>query len=374
MSEENLLGPYRLLRKLGEGGMGVVYLGFDDALERRVAIKVLRLPERGGERAAATQARRFLREARSAARINHPNVVTIYGVGGEKAARPYIAMEYVEGGSLSEHLRQSGPMPWREATRAVRDALRGLAAAHARGVIHRDIKPGNLMRARGADGEGVVKLVDFGLARVVSGPISDGELTFPGAFVGSPSYSSPEQISGAPVIDGRADLYGLAASWYVLLAGQPPFVEEDPADVMQRHLREPFPDVRRLAPTVPEAVQEAIARASRKEPDERYESAPQMLAAVEEALALPADVVAASPRRISAASPRTPPPDSISDTVVELESRLALARASSDSPSQIAALRSLYGLYSQMDRRADALRAYREALALHIKMHAPANN
>src|ERR1019366_102965 len=151
-------------------------------------------------------------------------------------------MEYVSGGSLAEELRKRGPLRWREAAAAVRDALLGLAAAHAAGVIHRDIKPANLMRAE----NGAVKLVDFGLARVVYGP-ADGEITYPGAFVGSPSYASPEQGAGVVRIDGRSDLYSLAAPWYALLPGQPPFVDDDPEQIMRMHRSEPFPDVRVLA-------------------------------------------------------------------------------------------------------------------------------
>src|SRR5262249_29664981 len=143
------------------------------------------------------------------------------------ADRPHIVMEYVEGGSLSERVRREGPMEWRTAARAVRDALAGLSAAHRRGVIHRDIKPANLMCGRTHDGHELTKVVDFGLARVFASPAGDAELTFPGAFVGSPSYASPEQITGAET-DGRSDLYSLAATWYALLIGQPPFVADDP--------------------------------------------------------------------------------------------------------------------------------------------------
>jgi serine/threonine protein kinase len=410
-SLDNLIGPYRLLRKLGEGGMGTVHLAYDAALDRRVAIKVLRQPAAGSrpgsDKIAATQARRFLREARSAARINHPHVVTIYSVGGSAdrpssaaarpdpnapfSALPYIAMEFVEGGSLSEQLRREGPLHWRAATRAIRDALRGLTAAHARGVIHRDIKPANLLRARDTGDPGGrdapfcerVKLVDFGLARVVAGPeLPDGDLTFPGAFVGSPSYSAPEQVAGAATIDGRADLYALAATWYALLTAQPPFVDDDPVEVMQRHLRDPFPDVRELAPTAPPALISVLDRASRKKPDERFAGAGEMLAAVEALLQLPDDVVPTEPPParprpvVPTRSSHATPPEFASDeqALWALESRLAEARARADSSTQLETLRTLYGVYSQLDRRADAQRAFREALVLHVRMSAPAHN
>jgi len=407
LSHENLLGPYRLLRVLGEGGMGTVYLAHDPSLDRQVAIKVLRFGGEGaaagargaaggdgagdvrqpGARAVAAMAKRFMREAQSAARLNHQNVVTIYSVG-EHAARPYIVMEYVEGGSLAEHVRKSGPMHWRAAAEAMRDALRGLAAAHRAGIVHRDVKPANLMRARGNNGEEIIKLADFGLARVTAGIAGsrshstalDGELTFPGAFVGSPSYSSPEQVAGAHQLDGRADLYSLAATCYALLTGQPPFVEDDPADIMERHMSEPFPDVRLLAPSATVQMQSVLERASRKQPGERFGGAQEMLEAVERLLASPADVAAgaaqgsAAPR--AAAAVGRDVPRRAEETVVALETRLAAARKASDSSTQLATLRTLYGLYAQLDRRDEATRAYREALAIHVKMHAPfgANN
>ena len=381
-SHENTLGPYRLLRILGEGGMGTVYLAHDDALHRHLALKVLRLPAdaAAAERAAASVAKRFLREAQSAAKLNHPHVVTIYAVGqqgGAGGGRPYIAMEYVEGGSLAQRLREQGPLYWRDAALALRDALRALAAAHHAGIVHRDVKPANLMCARDPAGDPVIKLADFGLARVTT--LADAELTFPGAFVGSPSYCSPEQIAGSAHIDGRADLYSLAATAYALLTGQPPFVADDPAEVMERHLQDPFPDVRELAPTVPAPFQSLLARASRKKPEDRFPGAAAMLAAVEELLELPADV----PAHILPAStpaPNPPPtpqrmvPSRAEQTVAELETRLAHARRLADSTTQLATLRTLYGLYAQLDRRAEARRAFREALVLHVKMHAPSDN
>jgi eukaryotic-like serine/threonine-protein kinase len=376
-SFQDTLGPYELVRVLGEGGMGTVYLAVDPALQRQVAIKVLRT-----QNGQATK--RFLREAQSAARLNHPHVVTIYSI--EPAGpRPYIVMEYVPGGSLAQRLRANGPWHWREAMRAVRDTLRALAAAHQAGIVHRDVKPANLMVARDAAGQEVIKLADFGLARIAQA--ADAELTFPGAFVGSPSYSSPEQIAGAAHLDGRADLYSLAATSYALLTGQPPFLADDPADVMERHMRDSFPDVRLLAPTVPEEVQFLIAKASQKNPGKRYATAHAMAEEVDRLLQLPAEVTpAALPKTqfsppAGAALPGVRGSDSYApamsratESVAELESRLVQARAQSDSSTQLSTLRSLYGLYAQLDRRQDALRAFREALVVHVKMHAPANN
>lgn len=378
MSGENRIGTYRLLRPLGEGGMGTVYLGHDDLLDRPVAIKVLRADKAGNAKVPAAIAKRFLREARSAARISHPHVVTIYTVG-QQAQRPYLIMEYVEGGSLADHLRHSGPMDWRKATAAVRDALRGLAAAHGKGVIHRDMKPANLMRARDAQGNEIIKLVDFGLARVVGGPDGAADLTFAGAFIGSPNFASPEQIAGTGAIDGRADLYSLAATWFALLTGLPPFVEDDPADVMERHLEEPFPAVQSLA-RVPGALVDILAKASGKQPQDRYASAADMLHAVEALLELPGDIETARPvRKRPKAKERCAglaSCDSSTDeeTVAELTSTLAQARACHDSSTQLQTLRRLFGIYARLDRQTEAQRAFREALALHVKMCAPGAN
>jgi serine/threonine protein kinase len=368
LSHENTLGPYRLLRVLGEGGMGMVYLAQDKALGRHLAVKVLRV-EGGKEAAARAAAKRFLREAQSAAKLNHPHVVTIYAVG-QHGGRPYIAMEFVEGGSLAQQLRTEGPLHWRAAARAMRDALRGLAAGHQAGIVHRDVKPANLMRARDGAGEAVIKLADFGLARMA---LADSELTFPGAFVGSPNYSAPEQVAGAARIDGRADLYSLAATAYALVTGEPPFVAEDPEEVMERHLREEFPDVRALAPTVPAEFAAVLARASQKRPEDRYENAREMLNAVEGLLALPEDVAPAAVAR-KRAEGTFRPSSAAEATVAELETRLARARKLADSSTQLDTLRTLYGLYVQLDRRDEARRAFREALVVHVKMRAPSVN
>ncbi len=264
LSEQNTLGPYHLLRTLGEGGMGTVYLAHDPALSRHVAIKILRLHDTS----PATQpnmTKRFMREARSAAKLNHPNVVTIHTVGQSDGspARPYLVMEFIDGGSMADHLRRIGPLDWPAATRAIRDALFALIAAHDASIIHRDIKPANLMQTK----DGHIKLVDFGLARAALDS-HDPDLTFPGAFVGSPSYASPEQAAGSLHLDARSDLYSLAATWYTLVAGQPPFVDDDPAEVLRRHLTERFPDLRDFAP-VPIPLLAIMERATRHDPKDR---------------------------------------------------------------------------------------------------------
>ncbi len=362
ISHDSTLGPYRLIRKLGEGGMGTVHLAYDDTLDRHVAIKVLRLQD-ATPHAQAAMTKRFMREARSAARLNHPRVVTIYSIGQTEGSlpRPYLVMEYVEGGSLADQLHENGPMDWRTAAEAVRDALEALSAAHAAGIIHRDIKPANLMRAKN---DGGIKLVDFGLARVFETYGSDHDLTFPGGFVGSPSYASPEQAAGSAIIDGRSDLYSLAATWFTLLAGRPPFLDDDPAEILRHHLSSPFPDLRQFA-DIPAPLTHLLTRASSKAPTDRYTTAKEMHTAVEQLLKTTHTATISKPRTL------TPPKPLIEETLTELESQLALAKIKADSSTQLAALRGLYGLYTQLDRREDATKVFREALVLHVQIHAP---
>ena len=300
-------------------------------------------------------------------------------------------MEYVDGGSLADQLRKNGPLDFRLAATLVRDACRGLHAAHEAGIIHRDIKPANLLRSSG----GTLKLCDFGLARIAASP-TDAELTFAGAFVGSPSYASPEQAAGSPRIDARTDLYALAATWYALLCGQPPFVADDPAEVLQKHLTTPFPDLRRFLPELPASTMQLIWHASEKEPVARPSSAMALAKAIDcELKTYPAanddfhhgvhgahgaknkinpqkSSVVSMPSvvNMSVSSVVNSLP-SVANSIAELESRLALARSRDDSDTQIAALRRLYGLYSATDRRDDAVRAARQAIYLHIQSRAP---
>ncbi len=254
------LGPYELRRQVGSGAMGRVHAAHDVDLDRPVAIKLLH----AGAAADPRLVERFLREARSAAQLIHPNVALIFQVG-HHAGQTFIAMEWLEGGDLSQAVKQHGPLPWREAVAALRDAAAGLAAAHAAGLVHRDIKPSNLMRS----GSGQVKLVDFGLARLHDAP---SDLTLTGSLLGTPAYLSPEQCRGDAATP-LSDLYALACTGFHLLTGRPPFAGPHLAAVLQGHLNEPMPDARTLVPDLPEALARLLQRAGAKQPSDRHASA-----------------------------------------------------------------------------------------------------
>lgn len=253
-------GRYRLLGRLDRGGMATVYRGFDTRLDVERAIKVL-LPDLADRRGAR---RRFDAEARTMARLHHPNIITVHDVGTE-GPLVYIVMELAEGGNLRERVRRVGVIPPRLAVAATSAILRALEAAHAAGVVHRDIKPQNvLMTASGA-----VKVTDFGIAHVES---HDPGMTHTGAILGTWSYMAPEQRTNAREVDATADIYSVGATLYYLLTGVDPldlYVAEDAAA--------------RLA-FLPEAIRDVIGRATRYKPADRYASAAEMRAALEACL------------------------------------------------------------------------------------------
>src|SRR5262245_7175178 len=268
------LGKYRLLRCLGRGGMGVVYEAEDPVLERRVAVKLV-----AGDVAGDTAAReRFLREARAAGQLHHPNTVTIHDVAVHEGTY-YLVMELIRGGTAQELLNRRGPLRWQAATRVAADVCRGLAAAHAVGLIHRDLKPANILLAEG----GPAKLADFGLAKAVAARGSS--ITHEGQIVGTPDFMSPEQCRGDR-LDARADIYALGATYFALLAGRPPFAADDPYAVMFAHCSRPVPDVCAAQPGVPERCAAVIRRAMAKARGERYPGAAELLRDLEEVLAL----------------------------------------------------------------------------------------
>jgi hypothetical protein len=259
-------GPFVLVGVLGRGGMGTVYEAVDPMLRRRVAVKLLSGGRDGGER--------LLREARAAARLDHPNVVTVYQAG-RAGDEFFIAMQLVRGTSAADAVRARGPLPVREAARVVLGAARGLAAAHALGLVHRDVKPANVLLAA----DGGVKVADFGLARDCAADAVSGA-------VGTPEYMSPEQAQGLPA-DPRADLYALGGVWYYLLTGSAPFCGDSAVEVLWKHVHEPAPDPRALRPDVPDEWARLVLRCLAKKPAERPASAAALIAELERFLAGP---------------------------------------------------------------------------------------
>jgi predicted ATPase len=256
------LGPYRIEAELGAGGMGRVYLARDTRLGRGVALKLLAEGLLGNE----AMARRFEREARAASSLNHPNIVTIYGVG-EAEGLPYIAAEYVEGETLRRRLARGRLQP-REALDVARQVARALEAAHAAGVVHRDVKPENLMLRP----DGMVKVLDFGIAKLLRSQAKEvTALTAPGRVIGTAAYMSPEQARGLDV-DARTDLWSLGAVLYEMLSGRPPFRGDTQADLLAAILRaEPEP-----LTGVPRPVCQAVERCLRENVEERFATAGEL--------------------------------------------------------------------------------------------------
>ncbi|HEV3417793.1 MAG TPA: ABC transporter substrate-binding protein, partial [Pirellulales bacterium] len=261
------LGKYQVIGVLGQGGMGVVFRGRDALIERDVAIKLL--PEDLAEDETALA--RFLAEAKAAGKLNHANVVSIYEIGQEGRAY-FLVMELIPGGSVADGLDLAHPRSLLDATRIAIDACKGLSAAHTVGLIHRDMKPANLMKA--ADGS--VKITDFGLAKTTSARAR--EMTQAGMVVGTPYFMSPEQCDAKPV-DARSDIYSLGATYYSLLTGKNPYEESSSViQVMFGHCQGEIPEPRAVNASIPSACSAIVARAMAKSPADRYQSAGEMLA------------------------------------------------------------------------------------------------
>jgi eukaryotic-like serine/threonine-protein kinase len=271
---KRLGGRYLIERELGRGGMGAVYLARDVRLDRLVALKVL-----PAEFASQTALReRFLRETRTAASFSHPNIVPVYSVEEAEDLLAY-SMAYVEGESLAERVKRAGVLSVREAVRLLQDVGYALAYAHGRGVVHRDIKPDNVMIER-ATGRALV--MDFGIARVISAVPAPGTegLTRVGEVVGTPEYMSPEQATGDHV-DGRSDLYSLGLAAFYGVTGSPAVSGDTTGKVLARQITEPLPSVRAARPELPAPLAEAIERCAAKDPAERFQSAEALVEALD---------------------------------------------------------------------------------------------
>jgi serine/threonine protein kinase/Tfp pilus assembly protein PilF len=263
---------YTVERELGRGGMAVVYLARDVKHDRPVAIKILRPEVVAGE-----VAQRFLREIQILARLQHPHILPLLdsGTTDETAPRPFYVMPYVDGESLRQRLTREGPLPVAEALRLVREAGEALHYAHGEGLIHRDVKPENVLLSQGH-----ALVADFGIARAAGVAAADA-LTRPGLSMGTPAYMSPEQVEGESGVDARADQYSLACVLYELLAGQPPFTGPSFAAILSRQLLDPVPPLTTIRQGVPGSVRRAIERGLSKLPAERFGNVLEFLAALE---------------------------------------------------------------------------------------------
>ena len=256
---------YRLLHMIDEGGMGIVFKAYDEALDRTVAIKVL-------TRFSAKLLRRFQNEAKAVGRLQHPNVVQVYEMASEGDI-PYIVMEHVHGTSLSQRIRDDGPLPVVPAVEVLLQVARGLDAAHVRQIIHRDIKTSNILLTPDA----TAKIIDFGIAKIfrATHDAAGERLTGEKEIVGTADYMSPEQGSGKPV-DARSDIYSLGITLYRVLTGRLPFRAEDTVAVLLKQLRDPLPDLRQHVPDAPEELLRILHKMVEKRPEDRYQSCQEL--------------------------------------------------------------------------------------------------
>lgn len=280
--EGTTLGPYQVVSMLGKGGMGQVYRARDPRLGREVAIKVLSaaLSEEHG------YLERFRREARAIAQLNHPNIVSVYDFG-EQGNTTYLVMPLIQGGTLRDLLAQRGMLPLNEAVALTEQIGGALQYAHERGLIHRDVKPANILV--GPDGRAL--LSDFGIVRVVQGGDTNATLTHTGAFVGSPEYAAPEMVLGQ-AIDRRVDIYALGMMLYQLLTGRTAFSATTPVQLLMMQAQAQPPSPRSINPAIPPAVEAVILKALAKSPDQRYSSVAEMVAALRAAAGVQAAVAA----------------------------------------------------------------------------------
>ncbi|MEO5884408.1 MAG: protein kinase, partial [Candidatus Limnocylindrales bacterium] len=263
-------GRYRVIASLGQGGMATIYRALDTQLGREVAVKLLR-PEYLRDPDFSS---RFRQEAQNAASLSHPNVVTVYDYG-EDPSGPFIVMEYVDGEDLATILRRNGPLPPTQAARIAAAVARALAAAHGRGIVHRDVKPGNVLIGR----DGRVKVVDFGIARA----IAEAQMTLPGTTLGSVHYFSPEQARGESATTA-SDIFALGIVLYEMLTGSRPWEGDSAASVALARLTGPVPDPLRIRAGLPPSVALVARTAMAQAPRERYPSAGLMADALDATL------------------------------------------------------------------------------------------
>ena len=269
------LGRYHITEQLGEGGMATVYKAFDARLERNVALKIIRTDVSGGE--GGDMLKRFEREAKALAQLTHPNIVHIDDYG-EQAGMPYVVMDYLPGGTLKQKLGR--PMPYDEAARWLAPIARALEYAHQQKIIHRDVKPANILLTQ----SGAPMLTDFGIAKILESK-DHTELTGTGVGLGTPDYMAPEQWFGKA--EARTDIYALGIVFYELVTGRRPFSADTPAAVLIKHVNDPLPDPRQYVGDIPGRVEQVLLKALAKNVEDRYQTMGEFAAALEQLSAPP---------------------------------------------------------------------------------------
>jgi serine/threonine-protein kinase len=280
--EAQQLGQYRLKQRLGAGGMGEVYLAEHLLLRRPCALKLIR-PSQAADRPTL---QRFEREVRTMATLTHPNTVEVYDYGHAEDGTFYYVMEYLPGQNLESLVSRFGPLPAARAVHFLRQVCGALREAHEVGLLHRDVKPSNVIACQRGGIFDVAKLLDFGLVQGPAFGKDADRLTVQGTILGSPPYMSPEQAAGKEHLDGRSDIYSLGGVAYFLLTGQPPFVRETAMQMLLAHAYEPVRPPREVNPAVPADLEAVVLRCLHKGPDQRYPDArslDQALAACQDA-------------------------------------------------------------------------------------------
>jgi serine/threonine protein kinase len=261
-------GNYRIVQLIGEGGFGEVYLAENPLLERRAAVKVLHT----GLASDQVLVKRFLNEARAVSAIRHPNIIEVFDAGLTPEGNPYILMEFLDGFSLQRHLLDRGQIPFEELLPMARQMGSALAAAHAAGIVHRDLKPENIFLTRDNLGHEVIKILDFGIAKIKrSGGANSTHGTQTGLIMGSPAYMSPEQCKDSADVDFRSDIYSMAVILYEALVGRTPFVANSSTEMLVMHLTAPVPPIAERV-QIPAYASEAITRALIKDRAQRFDS------------------------------------------------------------------------------------------------------
>jgi len=271
------LGRYEIVRELGKGAMGIVYLAKDPLIGRLVALKTIRTAAHADDDEAKEFQQRFIREAQAAGILNHPSIVTVHDIGQDEATgTSFIAMEYVEGQNLKEVLAQGRTLSFEQLGDIIVQVAEALDFAHAKGIVHRDVKPANIILLDGNR----AKITDFGIAKIASG---GANLTSTGQFLGTPNYMAPEQIRGAPV-DGRTDLFSLGICLYECLTRRKPFGGDSLTSISYKIVHEPFPPLHEINPQIPDGFEDVVSNCLQKDPSKRYQRGKELAVALRTAM------------------------------------------------------------------------------------------